>query len=209
MKKRIILSVTALIATSFIVVGCSVLKDISDTITNLQRVEFKIGNVSNFSLAGLSIDKKSKLSDFGLRDAAKLTGAFAAKKLPANFTLGLNAKNPNDGTNSETKTKATITNIDWVLYIDDVKTINGVVNDNIVVPASGQSTTIPLQMSMDLYDFFGNKGYDRIINLALSIGGVNGSSSKIKLDISPTVSTSLGPIKYPGRITVVDSEWKN
>lgn len=209
MKKRIIISSSLIIISSLIFAGCAVLKDISDTIANLQRVEFKIGDVSNFSLAGISINQKSKISDFGLSDAAKLTGAYTSKRLPANFTLGLQAKNPNDGTSSTAKTKATITNIDWVLYIDDVKTINGVVNDNIVVPATGQSTTIPLQMSLDLYDFFGNRGYDRIINLALSLGGVSGTSSKIKLDISPTVSTSIGNIKYPGRITVVDTEWKN
>lgn len=210
MTRRLIFYCSLLLFSAIFVVGCQVLKDISATVNNLQRVQFKLGEVSNFSVAGLPLSNKSKISDFGFKDAVKLTGAFASKKLPANFTLGLNAKNPNDGINTSTaKTKATITNIDWVLYIDDVQTINGIVNDNIVVPESGQTTTIPLNMNLDLYDFFGNKGYDRIINLALAIGGVNGSSSKIKLDISPTISTAIGPIKYPGRITVVNTEWKN
>jgi LEA14-like dessication related protein len=209
MKRKLFIYTLIVFISAIFFVSCQVLKDISATVNNLQRVEFKLGDVSNFNVAGLPLSNKSKISDFGLRDAAKLTSAFAKKQLPASFTLGLNAKNPNDGSNTSVKTKATISNIDWVLYIDEVKTINGIINDNIVVPESGQTTTIPLNMNLDLYDFFGNKGYDRLINLALAIGGVNGSSSKIKLDISPTISTAIGPIKYPGRITVVNTEWKN
>lgn len=198
-----------IISSALIFIACDVVKDFSKTLSNLQRLEFKLGQISNFKLSGIGISNKSKVSDFSIRDAAKLTGAFTQKKLPANFTLGLLAKNPNDGTGGYPSTKAQITYIDWNLYLDDVKTINGNVNRNISVPGTGQSINIPLNMSLDLFDFFGNKGYERVLNLALSLGGVKGSSSNVKLDIQPTVNTSLGPIKYPGRITVVDTQWKN
>jgi hypothetical protein len=32
--------------------------------------------------------------------------------------------------------------------------------------------------------------------------------SKVKMDIKPSINTSIGPINYPSRITVVDKEWK-
>lgn len=209
MFKRILFTSFIVVFSGVMFIACDVVKDLSKTLTNLQRLEFKLGDISNFRLSGINVNNKSKVSDFGLSDAAKLTAAFARKELPANFTLGLNAKNPNDGTGGYAATKAMITYIDWNLYLDDVKTINGNVSNNITVPGTGESVNIPINMGLDLYDFFGNKGYDRILNLALSIGGVKGTSSNVKLDIQPTVSTSLGPIKYPGRITVVNNQWKN
>jgi hypothetical protein len=59
-----------------------------------------------------------------------------------------------------------------------------------------------------LYQFFGQQGYDKILNLALALGGVNSSPTRLKLDVHPTVSTPMGAISYPGRITVVDKEYK-
>jgi hypothetical protein len=63
-------------------------------------------------------------------------------------------------------------------------------------------------MSLDLYEFFGNKGYESVINLALALGGVSGSAAKVKLDIKPTVNTAIGPISYPNRLTIIDKEWR-
>jgi len=64
-------------------------------------------------------------------------------------------------------------------------------------------------MGLDLYNFFGNKGYDGIVNLALAIGGVQGSAARLKLDAQPTVSTPLGAITYPSRITIIDKNFTN
>jgi hypothetical protein len=139
----------------------------------------------------------------------KLTQAFATKSFPAEFTLNVAARNPNDGTGGYPQTTSTITSIDWNLYIDDKLTISGYVDRPIEIPGTGKSTIIPFTMQLDLYKFFNDKGYDNVINLALALGGVNKSPSRIKLDIQPTVSTPLGPIVYPGRITVVDKEFKN
>lgn len=208
MKKFVFTAVTI----AFLVLGasaCNVIKDISKTIENIQRLEFKLENVKDFSLAGVNLSRVSSLGDLSISQGLKLTNSFRKKKLPADFTLMLNAKNPNDGSGKSKQTKATIKNIDWRLFIDGVETISGVVNDNIVVPGNGSAVDIPIRMDLDLYDFFGNKGYDRLINLALTLGGSKGSSSKITLDIKPTVSTGFGNIRYPGRIKVVDKQWKN
>jgi len=208
MKKFVFTAVTiAFLVLS--VSACNVIKDISKTIENIQRLEFKLGSVKDFSLAGVNLSRVNSLGDLSISQGLKLTNSFRKKELPADFTLMLNAKNPNDGTGGSKETKATIKNIDWRLFIDGVETISGVVNDNIVVPGTGSAVDIPIRMDLDLYDFFGNKGYDRLINLAMALGGSKGSSSKITLDIKPTVSTGIGDIRYPGRIKVVDKQWKN
>jgi hypothetical protein len=57
--------------------------------------------------------------------------------------------------------------------------------------------------------FFKDKGYESLINLALNIGGSGGSSSRLTLFAQPTVSTSLGNIKYPEEIKIVNHEFSN
>jgi hypothetical protein len=63
-------------------------------------------------------------------------------------------------------------------------------------------------MNFDLLEFFRNAGYDNLLNLALALGGRNGSASRITLKVKPTVETFLGPITYPGEFDVIDKEFR-
>ena len=63
-------------------------------------------------------------------------------------------------------------------------------------------------MSIDLFEFFGNKGYQDVIGLALAIGGLNKDTSRLSLDAQPRVSTPYGEMTYPGRILIVDKEFR-
>lgn len=209
-KSKIILSLSLIILALLIIVqpSCKTLKDITQSLTNLQRCQFKLQNVDNFRLMGISLSNKSSLNQFSLTDAANLVNAFSKNSFPAEFTLNVAAINPNDGTSGTTSTTATLTSFDWQLYIDDVPTISGNIAKPIEIPGRGQTTIIPLTMSLDLYKFFSNKGYEGIVNLALAIGGLNGSPARLKLDAKPTISTPLGAISYPGRITIIDKEFR-
>lgn len=206
MKSNIkILSILALLG--LLLVSCSSLTKITQTLTNLQRLQFKLEDVNGFHLSGINLSNKSQLSDFSLADGLKLTQSFQSKNFPARFVLNVAALNPNDGTGGSKQSSATLTSFDWQLYIDDVPTISGNISKPIEIPGTGQSTIIPLAMELDLYKFFGQKGYDGLINLALALGGVKGSAARIKLDAKPTVSSPFGPITYPGRITIIDKNF--
>ena len=185
--------------------GCSVVQQI----LSLQRLQFKLDGVTGFALSGINISNKSKLTDFSISDGLKLTQIYGSRSIPVEFILNVATKNPNDGSGGIQRTTATLTSFDWTLYIDDKATISGNIDRQIEIPGTGQTSVIPLRMSLDLYKFFGDKGYDGIINLVLAIGGVNGSAARLKLDARPTVNTPLGPINYPGRITVIDREFRN
>ncbi len=198
--KKIFLIFLALIT---IINACSVYH----TLTNVQRLKFKLGSVSDFKIAGVNISNISQLKDINALDILKITNAFASGKFPTNFTLNLLAKNPNDGTGGTTQTTAIIKNLDWRLLIDNNETISGAIQD-IQVPGVGQETVIPIQISLDLLQFL-NKSYDDLINLALAIGGKNGNSSRLTLKIKPTIETFLGPITYPGEISVIDKEFRS
>ena len=208
MKKNIS-SIILFIASLVLIAGCSAVKQLSDALENLRRIQFKIAGVSNFRVAGIDILNKKKISDFSASEALKLTNSFSSKKLISDFILNVDAKNPNNGTTqNSSNTTALITNFDWRLLIDDTPTVNGNIASPVSVPGKGQTVVIPLSVNLDLYEFFGNAGYDRVINLALAIAG-EGGSSRIKLDAKPTVRIGSFPITYPGRITIVDYEFRD
>lgn len=201
MKKIILLSIALLFLTS----SCSVY----ETMVNISRLKFKLGAVNNFTVNGINISNKSSLQDFNAMELLNLTQVIATGKLPASFTLNVEAKNPNDGTGGYPKTDATLKAFPWRLEIDNVETISGNIGTPVSVPGTGQITNIPLTMNIDLIEFFGNKGYENLLNLALALGGQQGSSSKLSLYATPTVSSPLGDIKYPSELKIVDQSFTN
>lgn len=190
------------------VTGCATLGEIASVMTNLHRLKFRVSGVDGFALAGIGIARKQKLADFSVMDALKLMSAFNDRRLPASFTLNIEAKNPNDGTGGTTRTVSTLTSLEWRLLIDDKSTVSGNIDKPVEIPGTGQATVIPLSISLDLVSFFKDKGYDDLVNLALALGGAKSDISRLSLDAQPRVSTPLGEITYPGRITVVSREFR-
>jgi hypothetical protein len=205
MKRSHSATLIALLCASFVVLSCSVIEEIGRGITTLSRCTFKLVGVSDFRLAGVSLSGKSKL---GPVDAARVAATFGQGTLPASFTLNVAARNPNDSTGGTTRTTATLTQFAWTLLLDGTPTINGNIARPIDIPGTGQETIIPLNMNVDLVAFFREKGFDRILNLALALGGAHGSTSRVTLRARPTISTPLGAVTYPGEIDIVDTEFR-
>jgi hypothetical protein len=201
MKKLLLLSIILLLTSS----SCSVY----ETMVNLSRLKFKLGDVNNFTVSGINISNKKSLQDFNALELLNLTQVITSGKLPASFTLNVEAKNPNDGTGGYPKTNATLKEFPWRLEVDNVETIVGNIGSPVSVPGTGEVTNIPLNMNIDLIEFFGNKGLDNLINLALTLGGQQGSSASLVLFATPTVSSPLGDIKYPGELNIVEQSFTN
>jgi hypothetical protein len=47
-----------------------------------------------------------------------------------------------------------------------------------------------------------------LYELALAVGGANQDGSRLSLDAQPRVSTPYGTITYPGRLTIVNAEFR-
>ena len=201
MKKSIIYLFISFIIVSGI--NCSVY----ETIVNISRLTFKLGQVNNFKLNGVNISNKSKLSDFTAQEILMISSAVANGKLPVSFTLNVEAKNPNDGTGGYPRTGATIKSFPWRLLIDEKETISGNIGNSIYVPGTGEATNFPLEMNLDLVNFFNSKGYESLINLALNIGGQGGSPSQLTVFAQPVVTTTLGDIRYPDEVKIVDYQF--
>ena len=178
------------------------------TFANLKRLKFRLGAISDFTLAGVEIGHISRLENFNIADGMQLLAAFRNRRLPARFLLNVEARNPNDGTGGTPRTVSTLTRFDWRLLIDDKSTISGGIDSPLEIPGTGQISTIPLRLEMDLYEFFGQRGYRDLLNLALALGGRGGDLSRVALDAQPGVSTPFGDITYPDRITIVSKEFR-
>ncbi|KQC14858.1 MAG: hypothetical protein APR63_04970 [Desulfuromonas sp. SDB] len=206
MKKYMILSVVvSLFLFSY---GCSSIRNVVNTFENIKRLQFKLDSVDNFRLCGINLSSKSSISDFTITEAATLTSSFANSQLPASLVLNVEARNPNDGTGGSSQTSATLTSFEWDLYIDDIKTVNGNIANPITIPGTGSSTVIPLSISVDIFQFFSSQSYDRLINLALALGGYNSSPTRLKLVAKPRISTMFGDL-YMGSVTITDREFSN
>ncbi|MDH7516070.1 MAG: hypothetical protein QHI48_09375 [Bacteroidota bacterium] len=204
-QTRIRLGILACALAAF---SCSQVRDFTESLKGLAKCTFKLDSISDFRLMGIPLSGKTSLSDFNLVDAGKLATAFAQGTFPASFTLNVAAINPNDGREGKFKTPATITGFPWTLILDNTTTIEGDIASPVTLPSTGEQTIIPLRMDLDLARFFRDKGYESIVNLALALGGVNGSPARVTLKARPRIKTDFGEIAYPGVITIVDKEFR-
>lgn len=193
---------------AFLVTACAQIRDITNALSQLSKLQFKLGTIENFRLAGVELSKVSDPKRLSISDGLSLTQAFAKRSLLATFTLNVEARNPNTGQTGTRQSAVTLTGFDWRLLIDNVPTINGNIARPVEVPGTQQVSIVPLGVGVDLYEFFGSRGYEGLVNLAMSLGGANGSTATVKLDAQPTVSTPFGPMTYPKRLTIIDKEFR-
>jgi len=196
------------LAACLVPAACATLEQIAGSLLSLRRLEFRLGAVRDFALVGVRLEGKAALTDFSAFDAVALAQGFRSRKLPAEFVLDVLVRNPNTGTGGSTKTVSTLTSLESRLLIDGKTTVTGNIDRPMEIPGTGEAAAIPIRMTVDLYEFFGQKSYEDIIGLALAIGGRGGSPSRLTLDAQPRVTTPLGEIAYPGRLTIIDKEFR-
>lgn len=206
-KKSKVLLIPAL-SVMLLLQGCAVMNEIAGTFASLKRLQFRLGAISDFTLAGIRVSRISSLESFTVADGLRLLAAFRNRSLPARFLLQVEARNPNDGTGGSPRTVSTLTRFDWRLLIDDRPTISGGIDAPLEIPGTGDVSFIPLGIELDLYEFFGHKGYEDILRLALALGGQDNDITRVALDAQPGVSTPFGEITYPDRITIISREFR-
>ena len=203
MVKNKIAFISFTLIFTLIIAGCSVF----NFFKSIAQLKYKLSSIGNFQIVGIPVTNKTKLSDFNASDLFKLTSAFAGKKIPVTFILNVEAFNPNTSDKSA-DASVSITDFPWRLIIDDKETITGNINSPIAIPGGNQTKIFPLQMEVDLFKFFGDRGYEKVINLALQLGNQGGSPTDIKLVAQPAISTSFGILKSPGEITIISKEFR-
>jgi LEA14-like dessication related protein len=174
--------------------SCDVLNQVSQ-MNNLAKCDFRLESVQQLSLAGINVQNADDLSDLSMFDAAKLANAVASQQFPLNFTLNIEAKNPNT-------TEAGMTRIEWILLIDDLEMTRGILDKQVTIPANNGTAIIPMQMQVDLKKALSGKNTEAIINFGMNLAGSGNKPSRFTLQMKPTISVGGFPISYPGYLKV-------
>lgn len=172
--------------------GCATLQQIAA----LRSVDFQLDRVADVRLAGVDISTTRSYSELGLSDATRVGAAVARHELPLSFRLYVRAENP-----AENSVTARLVRMQWTLFLEDTQTVSGQIEREYELPP-GEPTDIPLEIELNLFDFYERSGPD-LIDLALNLAGAGGAPKQVSVRAVPTVNTALGPITYPQPITIV------
>jgi hypothetical protein len=182
----------AILAVGLAAAGCATLQQIAA----LRQVDFAIDHVANTRLAGVSLDRIRDPQALGALDVARIAAALAAGRMPLAIEVHLSGLNP-----AENNVAARLVQLDWTLLLDERETITGVLDREFVFQP-GVPTDVPIEIQLDLADFFAHNAQD-MIDLALAVAGAGGEPKRIALLATPTIQTALGPIRYPQPIRIV------
>lgn len=174
--------------------GCQTLREIA----SLSKLDFALDRVESPRLAGVDLRSVRSAEDVSPADMLRLGSAIARKDLLLDFTLLVAATNPQSNT-----VDARVVGLDWTLFLDDHETISGRTDSDILI-APGTTGEIATVVSLNLLEFFDSSLPD-LLNLVMAVTGTGGPQ-KVKLQATPTVTTVLGPIRYPRPITIVSKE---
>jgi hypothetical protein len=172
--------------------GCATLQQIA----SLRHVSFALAGVRDGRLAGVRLERIASYRDLSATEVGRIALAVAGNRVPLSFTVNVRAENPAD--NAAT---ATMVRLAWTLLLDDKETITGVLDTSYALPP-GQPVTIPLQMSLNLSEFFDGPT-ESLIDLAAGLAGVRADPTRITLRAVPSIDTPLGRMSYPSPITIV------
>ncbi len=182
------------LSTIFVLSSCDVLQQASQ-ISNLSKCEFRLESVQQLNLAGINVQNIKNISDLNMMDAGRLAMAVSTQQLPLDFTLNIEAKNPNTAS-------AGMTKIDWILLIDDIEMTQGILDKQVSIPANNGTTIIPMQMHIDLKKALSGKSADAVINFGLNLAGAGNKPTRFTLRMKPTITVSGFPITYPGYLNI-------
>jgi hypothetical protein len=186
--------------------SCANVTDITKSLINLKNLEYRLTGVEAVRLSGVEFRKGMALTDIGLMDVAKLTSSLSKGKMPIDFILNLEARNPNEDKGKRFSTTATIESFDFDVFLDNNKAFTGGLANPVKIESNGGIKVIPLKISLDLTDLYKDKQYDKLANIALNLAGFDLEKTKIRVEATPVVGTPIGKMK-PGRITISDTKY--
>ncbi len=189
MKKVISLLVLALVIFS-----CDVAKQAVGGAYNLTQCQYSYNSISSLNLGGVDLQNVNSLTSLNPLSAASLLSAFSKSSLPLQFTLNLNVKNP--GAQS-----AALSGLQYILEIDNVQMTEGILNQQLSVPAGGTSG-LPVQMSFDLKKVLSGQSADAVKNMAYNFVGLSDTPSKVTVKLRPSMSIGGQVVTSPVYIPV-------
>jgi hypothetical protein len=172
-------------------IGCTAAKELAA----IRQVQFHLNGVSGARLAGIPLDDVRSPADLKPADLARLSLAIASHSVPLDLTVHIEGRNPE--TNTVT---AKLVAMDWTCLLDDRDLVSGRLDEPYSF-APGRARDVPIVVRCDLLQVLGNHRAD-LIDAALSLSGRNTRNHHVSVELTPTVDTALGRIRYPEPIVL-------
>ncbi|ATX82061.1 hypothetical protein Ga0123462_1197 [Mariprofundus ferrinatatus] len=181
------LPIISMFLASLFLASCATMQHVSE----LSNVKFTLDRVSDVRIAGIDVMNFSDAQQLNVYQVGRITLATARENLPLDITLHLKTENP-----VINQVAATLTRMEWTLMLDGRDTISGVLQDQITLQA-GETSDIPLRLSLNMFQFFDEKNALDMLDLALAFAGEGGGIPQgVALKIRPTINTIFGPFTY-------------
>ena len=179
------------IVVLFAVPGCTALQQIA----TLRTVAFAFAGVSDVRVAGIRVGAGSSFGTLSIAEAARLGAALATKQVPLELVAHVSATNP-----AANSVAARMVGLGWTLFIEDRQALSGELASAVTI-TPGKSVDVPLTVRLNLLELSSGGARD-LFDMALAVAGQGAVQKDMRLELVPTIETSLGPIRYPLPVTV-------
>jgi len=175
----------------FMFSSCSLLKEM----TTFAKCEFRVTTLEDPRLAGVDVSYIKSFGDIGFAEMAILTASVMKGELPLEFTLNVEAKNPNP-------VQAAMNKLEYIAFIDDVEVASGEMSNRIEIPANGGVIAIPLRLRTDLLELLEKDSRQTLINFGLNLADAGDRPTRVSLKVKPTILIGAIELAYPGYFKV-------
>lgn len=174
--------------------GCGINKQ-AQQIKALEDCTYKIKNVNQITLAGSDLGRLINQQDFNLASLPGVALGLLRKDIPLRANLNLEITNPSGNL-------AAINQFEYKILVNNTDLAEGIVNQAVSIP-QGQTVTVPVQMSSNIYGLISNGNVlNDIIKAAQKGAKSDDKLGLLTIKIKPTIMIGNTPVKYPGYITI-------
>jgi LEA14-like dessication related protein len=185
-----ILSLSLIVA---VLSGCGINQQ-AQQIKALENCNYKISGVQQVSVAGTDIRKLINQQDFNIASLPGVALGLLRKDIPLRADLNLEITNP-------VAKMAAINQFEYKILINNTELATGLIDKAISI-GQGQSVTVPVQLSTNIYSLITNGNVFGDIVKAAKGGSADDKLGLLTIKIKPTFMIGGTAIKYPGYITI-------
>lgn len=175
----------------FMLPGCSILSEL----TAIKNCEFSFHSAQDPVVAGINLMEVQSFSDLSFIQGQKIVSNVMQKKMPFGITVNIEAKNPGI-------VNASVNQIEWIAYIDDIEISTGIIEDRIQIPANGGTAMIPLRVETDIFRYIEGDNPKTMLNFALNLIDAGGQPTRLSMKIKPSVYIGGTLVSSPNYFTI-------
>lgn len=174
--------------------SCTINRQVKE-IKTLEKCTFSLGEIESLQVANTDINKIIQSGEINLAKLPSLALGYLTRSIPVKAKFKLNIANP-------TQDQAAINQFDYKILINNYQLIEGTMDQSVQIPA-GDSTTVPLDFSFNIYEFLADESIRDDIQAFLKSSKNNeAQEAQLTIQIRPSILIANKLVKYPSFINI-------